>query len=242
MRYSLPCLRPSLPPIFQYLNVNFKSLSLGKVDKKLNKNKSSGEKRQQILEMRTILASDLRQQTARVLQQERKSLKEVVQKERGLFSLLAGGLTPVVLQEVSLIREVEQMEEVVERMNRVIYDSKKTEEEYEHVLSSSRTDQFSFVTPPSTPGGSVMGSRSGSIRSLNSFSRPASVASDTESSTSSRSRNNSVSSYQSSHHHQDNRNSKHSGSGFSSQEILLLKQQESLKQVRGHSSVKDVNS
>ena len=229
MRYFLPFMSPSRTPIFQYLNVNFKSLlSPGKVDKKLNKNKSSGEKRQQILEMRTILDSDLRQQTARVLQQERKSLKEVVQKERGLFCLLAGGLTPVVLQEVSLIREVEQMEEVVERMNRVIYDSKKTEEEYEDVLTG-RTEQYSFITPPSTPGGSVMGSRSGSIRSLNSFSRPASVASDTESCTSSRSRNNSVSSYQSSH--QDNRNSKHSGSGFSSQEILLLKQQESLKQV-----------
>ena len=228
MRHSLLFMRPSQTPIFQYSNVNFKSLSLGKVDKKLNKNKSSGEKRQQILEMRTILDSDLRQQTARVLQQERKSLKEVVLKERGLFSLLAGGLTPVVLQEVSLIKEVEQMEEVVERMNRVIYDSKKTDEEYELVLSS-RTDQFRFITPPSTPGGSVMGSRSGSIRSLNSFSRPSSVASDTESCSTNRSRNNSVSSYQGSH--QDNRNSKHSGSGFSSQEILLLKQQESLKQV-----------
>lgn len=228
MRHSLLFMRPSQTPIFQYSNVNFKSLSLGKVDKKLNKNKSSGEKRQQILEMRTILDSDLRQQTARVLQQERKSLKEVVLKERGLFSLLAGGLTPVVLQEVSLIKEVEQMEEVVERMNRVIYDSKKTDEEYDHVVSS-RKDQFSFITPPSTPGGSVMGSRAGSIRSLNSFSRPSSVASDTESCP--RSRNNSVSSYQSSHHQQDNRNSKHSGSGFSSQEILLLKQQESLKQV-----------
>ena len=229
MRYSLSFMRPSQTPIFQYLNVNFKSLSLGKVDKKLNKNKSSGEKRQQILEMRTILDSDLRQQTARVLQQERKSLKEVVQKERGLFSLLAGGLTPVVLQELSLIREVEQMEEVVERTNRVLYDTKKTEEEYDHVLAG-RKDQFSFVTPPSTPGGSVMGSRSGSVRSLNSFSRPSSVASDTESCPS-RSRNNSVSSYQSSqsHHLHDNRNSKHSG--FSSQEILLLKQQESLKQV-----------
>ena len=226
MRYSLPFMSPSRTPIFQYLNVNFKSLlSPGKVDKKLNKNKSSGEKRQQILEMRTILDSDLRQQTARVLQQERKSLKEVVQKERGLFCLLAGGLTPVVLQEVSLIREVEQMEEVVERMNRVIYDSKKTEEEYEDVLTG-RTEQYSFITPPSTPGGSVMGSRSGSIRSLNSFSRPSSVASEAESGR--RSRNNSVSSYQSLH--QDNRNSR--DSGFSSQEILLLKQQqESLKQV-----------
>ena len=198
-----------------------------KVDKKLNKNKSGGEKRQQIVEMKTILEQDLRQQTARVVQQERKTLKEVVQKERDLFSLLAGGLTPVVLQEVSLIREVEQMEEVVERMNRVIFDSKKTEDEYEHVLNS-RQEQFSFITPPSTPGSSLMGSRSGSIRSLNSFSRPSSVASDVESC--GRSRNNSVSSYQSSH--QDKRNSRESRhSGFSSQEILLLKQQESLKQV-----------
>ena len=208
--------------VFLYWNVNFKSLSCStaKVDKKLNKNKSGGEKRQQMLEMRSILESDLRQHTARVAQQERRSVKEVVQKERDLFSLLAGGLTPVVLQEVSLIREVEQMEEVVERMNRVIFDSKKTEEEYDQMLSC-RQEHFSFITPPSTPGGSM----SGSIRSLNSFSRPSSVASDVESC--SRSRNNSISSYQSSH--QDNRHSR--DSGFSSQEILLLKQQESLKQV-----------
>ena len=79
-----------------------------KVDKKLNKNKSGGEKRQQIVEMKTILEQDLRQQTASVVQQERKTLKEVVQKERDLFSLLAGGLTPVVLQEVSLIRSVDK--------------------------------------------------------------------------------------------------------------------------------------
>jgi len=100
-----------------------------------------------------------------------------------------------------------------------------------------------FVTPPSTPGGSLMGSRAGSVRSLNSFSsRPCSVASDgtgTECEAAaggSRSRKNSVSSYQSAN--QSNPHNKRSStlstksqdSGFSSQDILLLRQQEALKQ------------
>lgn len=131
------------------------------------------------------------------------------------------------------------MEEILERMNAVLYDKQRCDEEYERSLVSS--EQFRFVTPPSTPGGSLMGSRAGSVRSLNSFnSRPSSVASDStecEGAVSgNRSRNNSVSSYQSSH--QSNSHNKRSStlstksrdSGFSSQEILLLRQQEALKQ------------
>ena len=61
------------------------------------------------------------------------------------------GLSPVVLQEVALIKEVEQMEEVVDRMSKVLFDRQRSDEEYEHVLVS-KPEQFSFVTPPSTPG------------------------------------------------------------------------------------------
>lgn len=192
--------------------------------------------------MRTILETDLRTQGQLVLESQRKYVKDIVQQERGMYGQLASGMSPVILQEVSLIREVEQLEEIVERLNKVLYDRQKSEEDYEHVLVS-RQEQFSFVTPPSTPGGSLMGSRTGSIRSLNSFSRPSSVASDSingDVDSFPRSRNNSVSSYQSLN--QSNPNNKRAStistksrdSGFSSQEILLLRQQqESLKQVSG---------
>lgn len=192
--------------------------------------------------MRTILETDLRTQGQLVLESQRKYVKDIVQQERGMYGQLASGMSPVILQEVALIREVEQLEEIVERLNKVLYDRQKSEEDYEHVLVS-RQEQFSFVTPPSTPGGSLMGSRTGSIRSLNSFSRPSSVASDSingDVDSFPRSRNNSVSSYQSLN--QSNPNNKRAStistksrdSGFSSQEILLLRQQqESLKQVSG---------
>merc|ERR1719270_1269114 len=222
-----------------------KSETLVKVEKKLNKNKNS-EKRQQLLEMKTILESDLRTQGHAVLDHQRRTVKDVVQQERGMFTLLASGMAPVILQEVALIKEVEQMEEVVDRMNKVLFDRQKCDEEYEHVLVSKH-DQFSFSTPPSTPGGSLMGSRTGSVRSLNSFSsRPSSVASDSvvgDTECLSRSRNNSVSSYQSLHQSNSNNkrcstiSTKSRDSGFSSQEILLLKQQQdTLKQVQNLNS------
>ena len=193
--------------------------------------------------MRSILESDLKSQGGNVLEHQRKFVKDIVQQERGIYSVLASGISPVILQEVSLIKEVEQMEEIVDKMNKVLYDRQKCDEEYEHVLVS-RQEQFSFVTPPSTPGGSLMGSRTGSIRSLNSFSRPSSVASDSinggDVDSFPRSRNNSVSSYQSLHQSSSNNkrcstiSTKSRDSGFSSQEILLLRQQqESLKQVSG---------
>ena len=164
-----------------------------------------------------------------------------------MFTSLASGLSPVIMQEVALIKEVEQMEEVVDRMNKVLFDRQRNDEEYEHVLVS-RNEQYSFITPPSTPGGSMMGSRTGSVRSLNSFSRPSSVASDSingDGDNFNRSRNNSVSSYQSLHQGNNSNNKRSStistksrDSGFSSQEILLLRQQqETLKQVGRFQSV-----
>lgn len=63
------------------------------MEKKLNKNKSSSEKRQQMLEMRSILEGDLRAQGHRVLESERKNVKDIVQQEREMFTTLASGQT-----------------------------------------------------------------------------------------------------------------------------------------------------
>lgn len=99
-----------------------------KVEKKLNKNKYSGEKRQQLLEMRAVLETELRQEGGKVLATQRQSVREAAAQERGMMTLLASGLSPAISQEVTLVREVEQMEEILERMNAVLYDKQRCDE------------------------------------------------------------------------------------------------------------------
>ena len=208
----------------------------------MSKNKSSGEKRQQLLEMRSILDTDLRQQGHCALATQRRAVQEAAAQERAVIASLAAGLAPCVGQEAALVREVEQAEEVVARMVAAV--ARDQEPECEALLGPGPAT-FSFVTPPPSPGpGSVLGSRAGSLRSLASSSRPASVASDcpgpdTEAG-SSRSRNNSVSSYQSLNHQSGTNNKRYStistksrDSGFSSQELVMLRQQEAVRQVGG---------
>ena len=115
--------------LFSIFNPSFQKLcSKVKVEKKLNKNKYSGEKRQQLLEMRAVLETELRQEGTKVLDTQRQSVREAAAQERGMMTLLASGLAPAISQEVSLIREVEQMEEILERMNAVLYDKQKCDE------------------------------------------------------------------------------------------------------------------
>ena len=99
-----------------------------KVEKKLNKNKYSGEKRQQLEEMRAVLESELRQEGVRVLDTERKTVREAAAQERAIMTVLASGLGPAIGQEVALIREVEQMEEIWEKMNAVLFDKQRFDE------------------------------------------------------------------------------------------------------------------
>ena len=76
----------------------------------MSKNKSSGEKRQQLLEMRSILDSDLRQQGHCALATQRRAVQEAAAQERAVIASLAAGLAPCVGQEAALVREVEQAE------------------------------------------------------------------------------------------------------------------------------------
>ena len=208
----------------------------------MSKNKSSGEKRQQLLEMRSILDSDLRQQGHCALATQRRAVQEAAAQERAVIASLAAGLAPCVGQEAALVREVEQAEEVVARMVAAVARDQAPECE---ALLGPGPATFRFVTPPPSPGpGSVLGSRTGSLRSLASSSRPASVASDcpgpdTEAGLG-RSRNNSVSSYQSLNHQSSTNNKRYStistksrDSGFSSQELVMLRQQEAVRQGGG---------
>ena len=94
----------------------------------MNKNKYSGEKRQQLLELRAVLETELRQEGAKVLDTQRRSVKEAADQERGMMTTLASGLGTAIGQEVTLVREVEQMEDILERMNAVLYDKQRCDE------------------------------------------------------------------------------------------------------------------
>ena len=72
--------------------------------------------------------------------------------------------------------------QVVEKMGRVVLDGGREAEQQQQLISSflCSQEQYSYSSPPPSPAASNMGSRAGSIRSVNSFSsRPSSVASGT---------------------------------------------------------------
>ena len=170
-----------------------KSESLVKVEKKLKKNRNKPE----LIQMRNNLACDLQQERKRLCEQERLCVREIGRQERSIYTTFAAGLKPVIKEEFAMLREVEQLGEVMEKVNKIILDPYKDSDDYKQVASlvNLSKESFCFATPPSTPGGSAMGSRT--IKSINSFSRPSSSAgSVNEDKESYRSRNNSVSSQQ----------------------------------------------
>ena len=89
------------------------------------------------------------------------------------------------------------------KMDKIILDPFKDILDCENKTSfvDNIKDIYIFSTPPSIPGGSVMGSRSSFIKSINSFSRASPVTGSINLETDCyRSRNSSVSSLQVSYH------------------------------------------
>ena len=152
-----------------------KSQSIVKVEKKLKKRKNNLE----LMKLRNNLVFDLQQQKKMSCEQERLYVTEIGCQERSFYMTLAAGIKPVITEELVMFREVEQLGEVMEQINTIIFDPNKNKDEANSVVNFVNTSQetFWFATPPSTPGGSLMGSRTGSLRSINSFSIPSSEAS-----------------------------------------------------------------
>jgi len=205
-----------------------KSESMVKVERKLKKNRNKPE----LVQIRNNLACDLQQESKRLCEKERLCVREIGCMERTMYTTFAAGLKPVIGEEFAMLKEVEQLGEVLGKVNKIILDPYKDNEHYDGVKSfvNSSKQSFCFATPPSTPGGSTMGSRSSSIKSMNSFSRASSSAgSVNEDLDSYRSRNNSVSSQQShqlyNRHHKRNStiSNKSKDSGFASQDLSLVK-------------------
>ena len=171
-----------------------KSEALVKTDKQLKKNRNTPE----MVEMRNHLACDLQEERKKMGLQERLSLREISGQERSIFTRITAGVKPVIVCEIAMFREVEQLGEVMEKLNKIIIDNNYDRDSNSFMNSSK--ESYIFATPPSTPGGSKMASRSNSVRSINSFSRSSSVARNiTEDAESYRSRNNSISSHQVKH-------------------------------------------
>ena len=172
-----------------------KSEALVKIDKKIKKNKNTTE----MLQTRSNLVCNLKGDMKKLCEQERNHVREISRQERSVYTKVAAGLKPVIVCEFAILREIEQLGPVTENIDKIVMDPfKDTSCDGESISFGSKSNEsYSFATPPSTPGGSAMGSRSSSIRSINSFSRSSSESRyrfvEAERF---RSRNNSVSSHQ----------------------------------------------
>ena len=170
-----------------------RSEALVKMDKKTKKYKNTEE----LIQTRNNLVYDLKGEMRKLCEQERRHLREISEQERIVYTEVAAGLKPAIVCEFAMFREIEQLGEVMESMNKMIMDPFKDNDGESVSFFNNSEESYIFKTPPTTPGGSAMGSRTSSIRSICSFSRSSSVArSHSEDAESFRSRNNSVSSHQ----------------------------------------------
>ena len=177
------------------MTVRKKIEALEKVDKKLKKQHGKVD----LIQQRNNLLCQLQEEERKMYCQERSSLQDISHLERSIYSRIAIGLKPVVSCELAMCWEMEQLGEIVNKLDNCISESNKDNYQKAETLFAfnANNEKCRFFTPPSTPGCSTLGSRTSSIRSINSFSRSSSVAgSVNDDKESFRSRNNSVSSYQ----------------------------------------------
>ena len=95
---------------------------------------------------------------------------QVAYQERSHYTTFAACLKPLVTEEVAMLREVEQLDSVMEKMGKMISDPYRSLDNCEDVLSlisQSDPERFGMVsaTPPGSPG-STLGSRTASLRSV----------------------------------------------------------------------------
>ena len=94
---------------------------------------------------------------------------QVACQERSHYTTFAACLKPLVTEEVAMLREVEQLDSVMEKISKMIADPYRSLDNCEDVLSlmSQSDERFGMVsaTPPGSPG-STLGSRTASLRSV----------------------------------------------------------------------------
>ena len=105
-------------------------------------------------------------------EQERQAVRRITTEERSHFCTFAACLKPVVEEEYTMLGEIQQLDEVMDKLSRIIADPHNVPDTSDQVINDMKAsgESFCFATPPSSPGGSALGSRRGSLRSLNSVS------------------------------------------------------------------------
>ena len=105
--------------------------TLVKGNKKLKKNINKPE----LLQMRKDLACETQDESVKLCEQEKMCLREISRQERSIYTTIAAGLKPVIGGEFSILGEVEQLAEVLNKMNKIILDPFKDFRESENKTS-----------------------------------------------------------------------------------------------------------
>ena len=144
-------------------NLKKKSDCLEKAEKTLKKSKNN----QELVHMRNNIACELHQRRRSLYEKEMIFVREIGCQERSIYAAVAAGLSKVIGQEFAIFKEGEKMEELMEKMKKIISQPPTDTNSRENPnLVNTGKHSFVFVTPPSTPGGSRMGSRTSSINSV----------------------------------------------------------------------------
>jgi len=148
--------------------------NVAKLDKKLKKNKTDVK----VAKARDEMAKDLEVKTQQFEEQERSAVQEIACQERTHYTTFAACLKPLIVEQVAMLREVEQLDGVMDKLNQIIADPFNKLSSSEEILSFVKDSEevFSFASPRSSPRSSIS-SRSSSLRSVSS-PRPISSAND----------------------------------------------------------------
>lgn len=136
-----------------------------KLERKLKKGKTDAE----MLKLRDNMVKDVQMKSQMFEEQERMAVKEIACQERTHYTTFAACLKPMVMEELAMLREVEQLEDVMEKIDRIIADPFKNLETSNNIFFFAKNSEetFSFSTPPPSP---ALRSRTASVSSTNSSS------------------------------------------------------------------------
>ena len=102
---------------------------------------------------------------------EKKAMRRIMMEERNRYCTFVACMKPVVTEEMGMLAEIQQIEEVMVKLDKVTTNPNSLPETCEQVISEVRNgdnESLCFATPPSTPSPSI-GSRQNSMCSISSL-------------------------------------------------------------------------
>ena len=146
-----------------------KSLMLWKVKKKLKKKRTDQALKKEKEDLSLAYKSEL----SMLCQHERWCVKKIESHQGSFLSQIADSLDPLLTEELAMCSKGEQLEELLKKSHGKVNDPSNTEENF----LGTCNELFWFTSPISTPNCSLIGSRTNSLSSVNTFSRTSSVSS-----------------------------------------------------------------